>query len=58
MANPFKPGDRALHRSGRLDSRVVVDVDGGTIRLRIGNLVSDPVQAANYHRIPKEDDHG
>lgn len=52
--NLFQPGDRALHKSGTLDSRPVESVEGNMIRLRIGTIVSDPVPASNYTRIPKE----
>lgn len=51
-ANPFQPGDRALHKDGHLDSRPVESVHGPYIRLRIGSVVTDPVPASNYRRIP------
>jgi hypothetical protein len=59
MTNPFKPGDRALHRSGTLDSRVVESVEGDMIRLRIGDLVTEPLPARRYRRIraPKGNSH-
>lgn len=56
MTNPFQPGDRALHKSGSLDSRPVEAVEGSMIRLRIGTLVTDPVPAANYIRVPRRED--
>lgn len=51
----FQPGDRALHKYRELDSRPVesVSLDGKMIRLRIGTIVTDPVPAANYRRIPQ-----
>lgn len=51
-ANPFQPGDLADHLSGRLDPRPVESVEGAFIRLRIGSVVTDPVPASNYRRIP------
>lgn len=50
--NMFKPGDRALHKSNQLDSREVHSVEGGKIRLLIGDTVTEPVPAAHYWRIP------
>lgn len=50
--NPFQPGDLADHKSGQLDPRPVESVEGEFIRLRIGTLVTDPVPASNYRRIP------
>lgn len=53
--NPFQPGDWALHVSNTLDSRPVASVEGDMIRLRIGSIVTDPVPASNYHRIPTKE---
>lgn len=53
MANRFKPGDLADHKSGRLDPRPVESVIGNSICLRIGTVVTDPVPASNYRRIPR-----
>lgn len=50
--NPFRPGDLADHLSGQLDPVPVESVDGDTIRLRIGDLVTEPVPASDYRRIP------
>lgn len=55
MTNEFQPGDRALHKNNQLDPRPVEAVEGDTIRLRIGSIVTDPVPAENYHRIPMKD---
>lgn len=53
MGNPFKPGDLADHVSGNLDPRPVESVEGDSIRLRIGTLVSPLYPAKNYRRIPQ-----
>lgn len=50
--NQFKPGDWASHKYRDLDAREVKFVEGDMIRLRIGTLVTDPVPAENYRRIP------
>lgn len=50
-AAKFKPGDMALHKSYSLDARPVESVEGNKIRLRIGDIVTDPVPASNYVRI-------
>lgn len=58
--NPFKVGDFAEHKYRDLDARRVESVEGGTIRLLIGTLVTDPVPASHYRRIPaarREDAH-
>ena len=55
MSNQFQPGDYADHKSGTLDPRPVESVEGDTIRLRIGTVVTDPLPAANYRRIPKDE---
>lgn len=56
IANPsdWRVGDRALHVGNHLDSRPVAEIlDGGRrLRLQIGDVVTDPVPAANYLRIP------
>lgn len=51
----FQPGDLADHKSRQLDPRPVESVEGDFIRLRIGSLVTDPVPASSYDRIPRED---
>lgn len=53
MTNRFQVGDMADHKSGPLDPRPVEAVDGRFIRLRIGSVVTDPVPASNYRRIPR-----
>ncbi|MDP9820421.1 hypothetical protein [Nocardioides massiliensis] len=55
MPNDFQPGDMALHVNNQLDARPVESVEGEFIRLRIGSLVTDPVPASNYHRIPSSE---
>ena len=50
--NPFEVGDLALHINNQLDARPVEAVEGDKIRLRIGSLVTEPIPASNYHRIP------
>ena len=49
--NPFKPGDRALHKSNQLDSREVAEVSGAMIRLVIGSVPDCWVPAANYDKV-------
>lgn len=56
--NPFKVGDLALHKSNDLDARPVEAVEGSKIRLRIGTLVTPPVPASNYVRIPARAERG
>lgn len=51
MKNPFRRGDRALHKSNQLDSRPVAKVEGNKIYLQINTLVTDPVPASNYIRV-------
>lgn len=51
--NPFKPGDMALHINNQLDARPVESVEGDTICLRIGSIVTEPVPASNYVRLPR-----
>lgn len=53
MPNRFQPGDLADHKGGHLDPRPVESVEGNYIRLRIGSVVTEPVPAANYRRIPR-----
>lgn len=51
QSNGFQPGDMALHKNNQLDARPVESVEGDTIRLRIGSVVTSPVPAANYTRV-------
>lgn len=51
-ANPFQPGDRALHVSNKLDARHVESVDGPFITLRIGDTVTPPLPCGNYTKVP------
>lgn len=50
-ANPFQPGDMALHKNNELDARPVEGVAGSWITLRIGSMVTAPVPAANYVKV-------
>ena len=50
--NLFKPGDRALHKNNRLDSRPVTRVRGDKIELLIGST-KVWVPAENYIRIER-----
>lgn len=52
--NPFQVGDYAEHKTRDLDAREVAAVEGPYLRLQIGDLVTEPVLAAYYERIPKE----
>lgn len=49
--NPFEVGDMALHVGNHLDARPVAGVEGDTIRLQIGTLITEPVPAANYTKV-------
>ncbi len=49
--NPFRVGDMAEHVLKDLDAREVAAVEGDTIRLRIGDTVTDPVPAFNYRPV-------
>lgn len=48
--NPFKIGDSAYHKYHDLDGRSVVSVKGKCIRIQIGTLASDWLDADNYDR--------
>lgn len=47
-AGNVAPGDWATHRHRDLDPRPVAAVDGTSIRLAIGDVVTDPVPVSNY----------
>lgn len=55
MPNPFQPGDLALHVNNQLDARPVETVEGDSICLRIGTVVTPPLPASNYHRIERSE---
>ena len=48
--NPFRNGDTAYHRYKDLDGREVVSVQGDGIRIRIGNVVTDWLDADAYEK--------
>lgn len=48
--NPFRIGDTAYHKYKDLDGRRVVAVHGDGIRIQIGNLATDWLDASLYER--------
>lgn len=50
--NPFRIGDVAHHKYKDLDGREVVSVLMDGIRIRIGNIATDWLDASAYERTP------